>query len=270
MSASKPKPLEVTGQVWLDRKGHNFLGGYRIELLEAIERTGTLTQAAKAIGLSYKAAWDAVDAMNNLAEKPLVARAVGGRSGGRSTLTEHGRRAVALYRLLETGWRQLLTRMQSRIDDTQGLTDLLRAITVRTSARNELRGTVKIVRKGAVNADVVLDVGEGLEVFASITNEAVEELELRPGRTAFALIKSSFVMLTVDQTLRISARNRLCGVVSSVTVGAVNSEVKLALAGGRILTAIVTNEAVRELALTEGSPCCALVKASHVLIGVND
>ncbi len=270
MRSVKPKPLEVTGQVWLERKGHNFLGGYRIDLLEAIERTGTLTQAAKAIGLSYKAAWDAVDAMNNLAEKPLVARAVGGRSGGRSTLTEHGRRAVQLYRLVESGWRQLLTRMQSELDDVQGLNDLLRAITVRTSARNELRGTIKLVRKGAVNADVVLDVGEGVEIFASITNEAVEELELRAGRTAFALIKSSFVMLTVDQTLRVSARNRLCGVVSSVTVGAVNSEVKLTLAGGRILTAIVTNEAVRELALTEGSPCCALVKASHVLIGVND
>jgi molybdate transport system regulatory protein len=270
MRSAKPKPLEVTGQVWLERKGHNFLGGYRIELLEAIERTGTLTQAAKAIGLSYKAAWDAVDAMNNLAEKPLVTRAVGGRSGGRSTLTEHGRRAVELYRLVESGWRQLLTRMQSELDDVQGLTDLLRAITVRTSARNELRGTIKLVRKGAVNADVVLDVGEGVEIFASITNEAVEELELRAGRTAFALIKSSFVMLTVDQTLRVSARNRLCGVVSSVTVGAVNSEVKLALAGGRTLTAIVTNEAVRELALSEGSPCCALVKASHVLIGVND
>ena len=270
MRSVKPKPLEVTGQVWLERKGHNFLGGYRIDLLEAIERTGTLTQAAKAIGLSYKAAWDAVDAMNNLAEKPLVTRAVGGRSGGRSTLTEHGRRAVQLYRLVESGWRQLLTRMQSELDDVQGLNDLLRAITVRTSARNELRGTIKLVRKGAVNADVVLDVGEGVEIFASITNEAVEELELRAGRTAFALIKSSFVMLTVDQTLRVSARNRLCGVVSSVTVGAVNSEVKLTLAGGRILTAIVTNEAVRELALTEGSPCCALVKASHVLIGVND
>lgn len=270
MSTRNAQALQVTGQVWLDRKGRSFLGGYRIDLLEQIERTGTLTRAAKAVGLSYKAAWDAVDTMNNLAEKPLVVRAAGGRSGGRSALTEHGKRAVALYRLLESGWRQLLTRMQAEIDDLDGLHDLLRALTVRTSARNELWGTVKIVRKGAVNADVVLDVGEGVEIFASITNEAVEELGLAPGRTAFALIKASFVMLTVDQDLRVSARNRLRGVVSEVTVGAVNSEVKLRLACGRTLAAIITNEALHELALREGDPCCALVKAPHVLVGVND
>ena len=270
MSTRKAQAMRLTAQLWLDRKGRNFLGGYRIDLLEQIGRTGTLTQAAKAVGVSYKAAWDAIDAMNNLAEKPLVVRAAGGRAGGGSTLTDHGRRAVELYRLLESGWRQLLTRMQAELDDLDGLNDLLRAITVRTSARNELRGTVKIVRKGAVNSDVVLDVGDGVEVFASITNEAVEELDLRPGRTAFALIKASFVMLTTDQTLHVSARNRLCGLVSQVIVGAVNSEVKIRLACGRILAAIITNEALKELALREGSPCCALVKASHVLIGVND
>lgn len=116
----------------------------------------------------------------------------------------------------------------------------------------------------------MLDVGEGVEIFASITNEAVEELDLKPGRTAFALIKASFVMLTIDQTLHFSARNRLSGLVCDITVGAVNSEVKIRLGCGRTLAAIITNEALHELALREGTPCCALVKASHVLVGVND
>lgn len=270
MKPNKSPALQVTGELWLDRQGRSFLGGHRIDLLESIERTGTLTQAAKAVGLSYKAAWDAVDAMNNLAEKPLVLRTTGGRRGGHSSLTEHGRRCIRLYRLLESGWRQLLGRMQAGMDDLEGLSDLLRALTVRTSARNELWGTVKTVRKGAVNADVILDIGDGIEVFASITNEAVEELGLRAGRAAFALIKSSFVMLTVEENPRISARNRLRGVVSDVLVGAVNSKVKIRLSGGRTLTAIITNEALEELGLTEGRPCCALVKASHVLIAVND
>jgi molybdate transport system regulatory protein len=270
MSREKLPPLQVSGNLWLGRKGQTLLGGYRIDLLESIERTGTLTQAAKDVGLSYKAAWDAVDAMNNLAEKPLVVRSAGGRAGGHSGLTEHGRRLVQLYRLLESGWQQLLTRMQAELGDFEQLNTLMRALTVRTSARNELRGTVKTVRKGAVNADVILDVGDGLEVFASITNEAVDELELRPGRHAFALIKSSFVVLTDDPTVRVSARNRLCGIVSAVEIGAVNSKVKIRLAGERTLTAIITNEALNELELSEGSACCALVKASHVLIAVND
>jgi molybdate transport repressor ModE-like protein len=61
--------------------------------LEAIDRRGSISQAAKDVDLSYKAAWDAVDAMNNLAEQPLLIRAIGGQHGGGSYLTAHGREA---------------------------------------------------------------------------------------------------------------------------------------------------------------------------------
>jgi molybdate transport system regulatory protein len=270
MTSDRSRTLRLNGHLWLDRKGRSFLGGYRIDLLESIDRMGTLTHAAKAVGLSYKAAWDAVDTMNNLAERPLVIRAAGGQNGGGSYLTDHGRQSVRLYRLLEVGYRRLLARMQAEIHDFDRLNDLLRAIAVRTSARNELRGTVRTVRRGTVNADVILDVGDGVEIFASITNESVEELGLAPGREAFALIKSSFIVLAADENLRISARNRLCGTVTEVITGAVNCEVKIQLPGGRTLTAVITTDGLKDLDLVEGSRCCAMVKASHILIAVND
>jgi len=141
---------------------------------------------------------------------------------------------------------------------------------MKTSARNQYRGHVRAVRKGAVNADVILDIGDGLEIFANVTNEAVDELRLAPGREATALIKASFVLLSPDRHARISARNRLAGTVRAVIPGSVNCEIKLELPGGRVLTAIVTQEAVAELALATGSPCVALVKASHVLLAVED
>jgi len=137
------------------------------------------------------------------------------------------------------------------------------------SARNQFRGTVKTVHKGAVNSDVIVDIGDGLEIFANITNEAVADLRLAPGREAVALIKSSFVLLSPDRNLRISARNQLTGVVSAVIPGSVNCEVKVQLAGKRVLTAIVTLEALKEMALVKGSPCTALIKSSHVLIAVD-
>ena len=59
------------------------LGDKRIRLLEAIVAHGSLNRAAKAVPLSYKAAWDALDSMNNLAETPLVVRTTGGRHGMR-------------------------------------------------------------------------------------------------------------------------------------------------------------------------------------------
>lgn len=136
------------------------------------------------------------------------------------------------------------------------------------SARNQFPGVVKTVHRGAVNSDVILDIGDGLEIFANITNEAVSDLRLAPGRQAMALIKSSFVLLTPDKNVRTSARNQLTGVVAEVIPGSVNSEVKLQLPGQRILTAIVTIDAMRDLALVKGSPCTALIKASHILLAV--
>jgi molybdate transport system regulatory protein len=208
--------------------------------------------------------------MNNLAEKPLLVRTTGGEHGGGSRLTDHGREIVRLYRLLESGQRRILARMQTQIHDIDQLNQLLRAITMKTSARNQFRGKVKTLRKGAVNADVILDLGDGLEIFANVTNEAVEDLQLQVGREAVALIKASFVLLSPDRDLRISARNRLAGVVSKVIAGSVNCEIKIQLPGARTLTAIVTNEGWRELELVEGSPCLALIKASHVLLAVTD
>ena len=116
---------------------------------------------------------------------------------------------------------------------------------MKTSARNQLRGTVKAIRQGSISAEVVLDIGDGLEIFANITNEAVEDLRLVPGREAVALIKASFIMLSTDENIRTSARNRLVGVVSAVIRGGVNSEVKIQLVGGRTLTAIVTCKALQ-------------------------
>jgi molybdate transport system regulatory protein len=270
MANTRSNALAIHGGLWLDRKGQKFAGASRIALLESIDRVGSITRAAREVGLSYKAAWDAVEAMNNVADEPLLVRATGGARGGGSYLTEHGRQLVRLYRLLESGYQRLLAQMQAQVHDFQKLNDLVRAITMKTSARNQFRGTIKAVRKGSVNADVVLDLGGGLEIFANITNEAVEELELKPGREATALIKASFIVLSPDANLRVSARNQLRGTISAVIPGSVNGEVKIQLPGGRLLTAIVTSDALEELQLVKGAACTALIKSSHVLIAVND
>ena len=96
-----------------------FLGDTRIRLLEAIEQHGSISQAAKAVPLSYKAAWDAVDAMNNLSEEPLVLRVAGGKHGGGTQLTDYGRKVVALYRALESEYQAALDRLAASMNDGQ-------------------------------------------------------------------------------------------------------------------------------------------------------
>ena len=268
--ARTPKDLALADDFHVDRGGQRFLADRRIALLEAIGECGSITAAARRAGLSYKAAWDAVEAMNNLADRPLVSAAVGGARGGGSRLTQDGERAVRLYRLLESGLRGVVGRLQEEMHDLDRLAGLLKAIAMRTSARNQLRGTVRRVRRGAVSAEVTLDLGDELAIVATGTREAVDELRLARGRPAVALIKASWVLLAPEPAPRTSARNCLCGTIAAIQPGAVNSEVRLALPGGRTLTATVTRESMRTLRRAVGARCCALIKASHVLVAVND
>jgi molybdate transport repressor ModE-like protein len=78
-----------------------FLGDTRIRLLEAVAEHGSITRTAKAVPLSYRAAWDAIDEMNNLAALPLVTRSVGGRHVGGAVHTTYGLKMIALFRVLE-------------------------------------------------------------------------------------------------------------------------------------------------------------------------
>ncbi len=102
------KTIEVQGRVWLRINGKSLLGKGRLELLRQIEVTGSISRAASAMRMSYKSAWDAVDAMNNAMGMPLVESASGGTRGGGSRLTDAGRRLILEFQLLEERHRQWL------------------------------------------------------------------------------------------------------------------------------------------------------------------
>jgi molybdate transport system regulatory protein len=78
------------------------LGPGKVDLLEAIERTGSISAGARELGLSYRRAWDLVDTMNHCFKHPLVARVKGGKGGGGAQLTAEGRDMLDLYRTMET------------------------------------------------------------------------------------------------------------------------------------------------------------------------
>ena len=140
---------------------------------------------------------------------------------------------------------------------------------MKISTRNQFPGTVKSVQKGAVNAEVILDVG-GAEIAAIITNRSVDSLGLEPGREAIALVKAPWVILSTETGLRTSARNQWSGTVTRCQTGAVNGEVEVELAFGQRLVAIVTNDSIQSLGLKAGVPVSALIKASHIVIAVRN
>ena len=140
---------------------------------------------------------------------------------------------------------------------------------MKLSARNQLKGTVEAVTEGAVNGVVTLRLGPDT-LSADITMAAIEDLGLEAGKEATAIIKASNVMIASgsERLDRLSARNQLPGTVVTITRGAVNGHVTLTLAAGGSLEASITNEAIDQLGLAEGSPALGVVKATDVMVAV--
>ncbi|WP_303786970.1 TOBE domain-containing protein [Azovibrio restrictus] len=248
-----------------------FLGDTRIRLLEAIAQHGSISQAAKAVPLSYKAAWDAVDAMNNLADEPLVIRSAGGRHGGGTQLTEYGHRVVNLYRALEAEYQAALERLAAGMNEGEASSfaqfrQLLKRMSMKTSARNQFVGAVVGLKAGEVDCEVRLKLDDANELVAVITRESAETLGLTMGMEVYALVKSSSVLLLTDRQVRTTARNHLWGEVTRIHEGPVNSEVTLALPGGKSVCAVLTHDSIAHLGLAVGQPACAVFKASAVIL----
>jgi molybdate transport system regulatory protein len=254
------QPLSSSLTVGRGRSGR--VGADRIALVEAIAELGSISAAASRLGLSYRAAWDAVQALNNLFDEPLIAAAPGGAKGGAARVSPRALRLVEAYRRMEARLAQAWADVEADAAD-------LWSLGMKTSARNALRGAVANISEGAVNTEVTLKLADGLSVTSVVTKSSVEDLGLRLGSPAIALIKSSFVILAAgSEPLRTSARNQLFGTVLSRTDGAVSSEIILQLAGGKTLAATLTLESAETLRLNVGDPAIALIKAPHVILAV--
>lgn len=264
--------LPLVGRLALDMPAGAFLGDQRVRLLEAIDRHGSISQAAKTVPMSYKAAWDAVDTLNNMADSILVERSVGGHRGGGSRLTDHGRHLVALFRAIESEHQAMLDRVAAIVGpiDVPSIQSLLRRMSMKTSARNQFAGKICGLQEGAVSTEVRLRIDDIHEIIATVTRESAETMHLALGSEVLALVKSSSVILMADPAPRSSARNRLRGEVSCIHEGPVNAEISVALPGGKTVTAVITHDSVAHLGLELGKPVVALFKASSVILTALD
>jgi molybdate transport system regulatory protein len=243
----------------------------RIRLLEAVRDKGSISAAARAVGVTYKTAWDGIDTLNNLFNHPLVTSQTGGKRGGGATITREGEQVIDAFHTIQRETAHLLSALEQHLGEEKlpSLLSNVRNITMKTSARNALRGVVEKIKPGVVNAEVILKLTDNVRLTAIITRQSVENLQLSPGTEAVALIKSSFVLLAPeDEVGKISARNQLCGIITRYHDGAVNSEYVLDLGDGKTVTAIVTCDSAEELGLKVGDRACALIKSSHIILAV--
>ena len=262
--------IELDGNLWLHKSERKYLGDDRIHLLEKIDELGSITKAAKDVGISYKTAWDTINMINNLADKPLVDRLTGGKGGGGTSLTAEGKKVIAQFKTIQEEHRKFLDNLEARLDDTDSLYKFLRRISMKVSARNTFAGTITKITKGAVNAEVTFSLKGGVPLTAVVTNGAIDNLGLKTGSEAYAIIKASSVIIGTDlHDAKVSARNVFCGTIAKIIEGPVSAEVDVEIGGGNIVSAVITHESSKRLELKVGGHACALFKASSVIIGVS-
>ncbi|WP_172397122.1 TOBE domain-containing protein [Snodgrassella alvi] len=246
--------------------GQRIGNSKRITLLENIRRFGSITQAAKAVPMSYKAAWDAIDAMNNLAPEPLVLRQTGGQGGGNSVLTAFGEAFLNYYHTMQQRHQQLIRQLEADADNSHH--GLWQKMNLDLSADNQLAGRISQIIEGAVNNEVHLQLSNGQELVAILTRHSCEQMELAVGVDALALIQASAIMLArPDPNLQISARNQLIGQIRHIDTGAVNSVITVDLGAAVSLTASITRHSAQTMQLKNEDKIMLLIKAPNIIIG---
>jgi molybdate transport system regulatory protein len=107
--------IQVNGSLWIEHSGHRFFGPGPVELLEYIEQTGSINQAAKKMQMSYKKAWEIVNNLNTITLHPLVITTTGGERGGGSTISDEARELIAWHRLLRQRFKKFLDEETARL-----------------------------------------------------------------------------------------------------------------------------------------------------------
>ncbi len=220
----KKKPLQLASAL-----GHDA-ADKRLDILRRIGEVGSISEAARAAGVSYKAGWQAVDTLSNLAGVPLVERTVGGSGGGGAQLTDAGRELLRAADELALARGQVLARLGSKAGRLSN-PSALAALGLRTSMRNQLPCTVAGLRAHGQVVRVNLALPGGAQLFSRITRESAQLLGLSAGQHVLALCKATAVKVAtaVESAEGI---NLLHGVATRVSRAAQGGEVALALEGG--------------------------------------
>lgn len=175
----------------------------RMDILRLIGATGSISEAARQAGVSYKAAWQAVHTLTNLAGVALVDRAVGGAGGGGASLTAAGEQLLDAARQMDVARREVLARFSG------GAAQALPGAGLRTSIRNNMPCQVTALMLSTPDDPMVrvaLALPQGAQLTASITRESAELLGLQPGLALLALCKATAVRIRaeVPPTLEVS------------------------------------------------------------------
>ena len=263
-------PLELSTTLSLRSGSQSWGTERRMALLAAIGTEGSISAAARKVGLSYKAAWDAVDMMNSLAGGLLVERVTGGKRGGGAHLTDRARELVAWYQAAQAEHQRFMETLARFGPDGTRHLDLLHSMALQTSARNRYEGVIGAIDSGRINDRIRLDLDAGISLTATLTHASTERLGLAEGRRALAFLKAQAVRVlpreAADPGSAPEGLNRWAGRISHRADDGALAELSLDI-GPRVRITGLTAPDAPDGGLRLGGLAEARFQAADVLIG---
>lgn len=168
----------------------------RIDILQRIKTFGSISEAARSAGISYKAAWQAIETLSSLAGQPLIEKSVGGASGGGARITKAGEAVLEASAALNKVRNQIIS------DIGKGESPKLAAlasVSLRMSIRNIIPCTITSIHGGMSMCKVKMKVCEEQYLRSSVTLESQQLLGLKEGKQVLALFKASAASVSKEK-----------------------------------------------------------------------
>ncbi|MDD2370214.1 MAG: TOBE domain-containing protein, partial [Sulfuricurvum sp.] len=237
-----------------------------IELLERIDKIGSIHAAAKEMKMSYKAAWERINGMNALADQPLIERTTGGKGGGGTKLTPYARELIATFHRFNELHRQFIDRFSEAGNDPERLARILSRTFLTTSARNQLPSVLKEIQTNGLHSTLTLALSGSDVMRSTITAKSVLNMGLTVGCDTYAIIKSSDIHVVSTPPSSDTEDNVLAGTVETLETSGDNIEIGLRLNGGTLLIALEKQDALQKLKV--GTTAYAIISPLHIIIGL--
>jgi molybdate transport system regulatory protein len=249
----------LASDLFLRKEEENFLSLKKVQLLENIMVYGSISQAAKASGVTYKTAWDWIDKMNALAPKPLVQKISGGKGGGGTIVTVYAKELMQTYEEVDALHQKHLETLEKAFD----YLDDAKEKTFSFSRLDAEITNISIHGKRA-NLELKLICGSLINILSPLS--FVEVNDLHAGSLTSVLIESEAVSVSRSFKQEISSRNKLKTRVEDIIIEGEDVLLTLLLCKDQYLSSRITSKSYKDLKIKKGDELMAMFKAYSVTL----
>ncbi len=251
--------FDVDGNIWIKKDNRGFIGHGRVELLQNIQIHGSISKAAKAMKMSYKAAWDSVDIMNKLANKPLVIKITGGKGGGGTVITSHAKELIQAYEEISKLYRNYFQTLENSFNE-QISNNLSQEPTF-----SRLSGTISMMKSIEDNYEIFIKLKSGQTLVSIENKKFVIEKDFQVEDEISFLIETDNIVLTKN-IQNSSARNRIYGEIISIYDNKIDTNITIDCGQKDTIHAKITSSSCKNLELKVLDKVYASFKAYNIII----